>query len=254
MLPAAPILLLHGQPGSARDWAGVRAELASDARTIAIDRPGWDGRTTPAGLGGNAEAARAALDLGGIERATVVGHSLGAAVAAWLAVAHPERVAALVLVAPSANVESLSPLDYVLAAPIVGYPAGVAALAAAGLALTCAPLRRWLGRTLTLDDRYVKGVGRALLAPSTWRAFVSDQRALIRDLPALEARLHRISAPTSIVAGTADRVVPISAARRLSEQIPGAELVALEREGHLLPQRNPNRLARLIAAADARGR
>jgi pimeloyl-ACP methyl ester carboxylesterase len=232
----------------------VRSKLGCDARTIAIDRPGWDGRTPPAGLGGNAEAARAALDLGGIERATVVGHSLGAAVAAWLAVAHPERVSALVLVAPSANAESLSPVDYILAAPVVGYLAGVATLTSAGLALACAPLRRRLERVLTLDDRYVRGVGRALLAPATWRAFASDQRALIRDLPALEARLHRISAPTAIVAGTADRVVPISAARKLSEQIPGAELVALEREGHLLPQRNPNRLAGLIAAVGARGR
>jgi pimeloyl-ACP methyl ester carboxylesterase len=251
-LITAPILLLHGQPGSARDWAGVRAELGPEASTIAIDRPGWDGRTPPAGLSDNAEAARAALDHGGIERATVVGHSLGAAVAAWLAVAHPERVGALVLVAPSANVDALAPLDYLLAAPVVGYLAGVVALASAGLALSSVPLRRWPGRLLTLDHRYVRSVGRALLTPATWRAFASDQRALIRDLPALQAQLGRISASTTIVAGTADRVVPLAAARRLCGQIPGAELVALEHEGHLLPQRSPSRLAELITAVAAR--
>jgi pimeloyl-ACP methyl ester carboxylesterase len=252
-LALAPILLLHGQPGRARDWAAVRAELGSDAITIAIDRPGWGGHTPPASLRGNAEAARAALDHAGVECATVVGHSLGAAVAAWLAVEHPERVGALVLIAPSANVAGLSPLDYLLAAPVVGYLAGSVALASVGLALTSAPLRRWIARLLTLDDRYVAGVGRALLGPATWRAFASDQRALIRELPALEARLGSISAPTAIVAGTADRVVPIWAARRLSEQIRGAELVVLERAGHLLPQTKPGPLAGLITAVAAGG-
>ena len=49
--------------------------------TVAIDRPGWDGRSVPADLTGNARAALAALDNRGIDRATIVGHSLGAAVA-----------------------------------------------------------------------------------------------------------------------------------------------------------------------------
>jgi len=92
-------LLLHGQPGGAADWDGVRSALDGRATALAIDRPGWDGETRAQDLAGNARAALAALDAHGIERAVVVGHSLGAAIAAWLAVHHGERVSALVLAA-----------------------------------------------------------------------------------------------------------------------------------------------------------
>src|SRR5581483_4457605 len=109
--------LLHGQPGTADDWDGVRTAIAGRARTIAIDRPGWNrhggaldhGRAFD--LAGNARAALSALDAAGVSRATIVGHSLGGAVAAWLAAEHPERVGALVLAAPSANRSSLNRLD-----------------------------------------------------------------------------------------------------------------------------------------------
>ena len=85
------ILLLHGQPGAARDWDRVRAAIGGRGRTIAIDRPGWNGRSAPLDLEGNAQAALAPLDDERIDRATVVGHSFGGAVAAWLAAWHPER-------------------------------------------------------------------------------------------------------------------------------------------------------------------
>jgi pimeloyl-ACP methyl ester carboxylesterase len=248
-LASASVLLLHGQPGSARDWAPVTALLDGRARAIAIDRPGWDGLSLPADLTGNARAATGALDSAGIERATIVGHSFGAAVATRLAILHPERVEALVLIAPSANCDSLYPVDYLLAGRVVGYLAAVGALAAVGLALTAAPLRRRMAGLLSLDERYLRSTGRALLSPATWRAFASDQRALVSELPALEARLGEISAPTTIVASNTDRVVPIAAARRLATQIPNAELVVLERTGHLLPQQSADGLAELISAA-----
>src|SRR5947209_14666259 len=98
-----PILLLHGQPGSAEDWDRVRAHIGERAPTIAIDRPGWDGDRGPADLAGNARAAIAAIDAAGARRAVVVGHSFGGAVAAWVAATTPDRVRALVLAAPSAN-------------------------------------------------------------------------------------------------------------------------------------------------------
>jgi pimeloyl-ACP methyl ester carboxylesterase len=251
-LPGGPILLLHGQPGSARDWDPVMAALGADAGAIAIDRPGWDGHTPPADLPGNAEAALAALDCAGADDgATVVGHSLGAAVAAWLAVAHPDRVRALMLVAPAANTEALEPVDRLLAAPVLGELAAAVGLGSIGLALAAPPLRRLMTRMLALDERYLVSVGRGSLAPATWRAFASDQRAMVSELPALTARLGEISAPATIVIGTADRSVPVAASRVLSRQIRGARLVELEHRGHLLPQRNAGQLAELIRSASA---
>jgi pimeloyl-ACP methyl ester carboxylesterase len=97
-----------------------------------------------------------------------------------------------------------------------------------------------------LDDRYLRAAGRMLLAPAAWRSFVREQRFLVRDLPALERRLGAISVPTAIVAGTADHVVPIAAARRLCRQIPGAELVEVEHAGHLLHVQHADRLADVV--------
>jgi pimeloyl-ACP methyl ester carboxylesterase len=242
-----PVLLLHGQPGAASDWEHVRASIDGDARTIAFDRPGWDRRSAVRDLAGNASAARTVLDRAGIGRATVVGHSLGAAVAAWLAWSSPERVGRLVLVAPAANVDALSAVDYLLATPLLGWLASVGAMAGGGLVLGAGPVRRWVTEATALDERYLQSAGRALLAPSSWRSFVREQQSLVRDLPVLERRLAEIAAPTTIIAGTADRVVPIAAARRLAGQIRGAELVEIEQAGHLVHVHHAGEVARVIA-------
>jgi pimeloyl-ACP methyl ester carboxylesterase len=69
---------------------------------------------------------------------------------------------------------------------------------------------------------------------------------LVAELPKLEQRLGEIGAPTTIVCGSADRVVPRAAARALAAQISGSQLVELKNAGHLLPQRHAGRLATLI--------
>jgi pimeloyl-ACP methyl ester carboxylesterase len=244
-----PILLLHGQPGGAADWDQVAKRLRGRATAVAIDRPGWDGVSPPRDLDGNARAAIAELDRRGIRRAVIVGHSLGGAIAAWLAAAQPDRVAALVLAAPAANLASLYPIDRWLAAPVAGELAGGLTMAGAGLALAVPGLRRRIAAATGLDDAYLLSARRAALRPGAWRAFAWEQRTLVRDMPELERRLGSISAPTTIVAGAGDRVVPASAARELARQIPGARLVISEAAGHLLPQRDPELLASAILAA-----
>jgi pimeloyl-ACP methyl ester carboxylesterase len=250
-----PVLLLHGQPGAAADWERVCAALGDRVRTIAIDRPGWSTRNERGGwagvsdLAGNAAAALVALDRSGMTRATVVGHSLGAAVAAWLAASAPDRVARLVLIAPAANLDSLGPVDYLLAAPVIGWLVAAGAMGGGGLILGVGPVRRWVAEATALDDRYLQPAARMLLTSRAWRAFVREQRFLVRDLSALERRLPAISAPTTVVAGTRDRVVPLAAARRLATQIPGAELVELEHAGHLLHVQRAGAVAEIIAGS-----
>ena len=250
MTTVAPptVLLLHGQPGGATDWNRVIAGIDGRADMLAVDRPGWDGATRPRDLAGNARAAQAALDAHGAERAVVVGHSLGGAVAAWLAATRPDRVAALVLAAPAANLAALYALDRWLAAPVAGDLAAAAILGGLGLALAAAPMRRRIAEAAGLDEPYLRLAGGAARRPSAWRAYAAEQRALVRDLPELERHLDAISAPTTIIAGHGDRVVPERAARRLSQQIPGARL-QLSATGHLVPQRNPELVVAAILAA-----
>jgi pimeloyl-ACP methyl ester carboxylesterase len=253
--PSNPVLLLHGQPGSSRDWDAVRAAIGNRARSLAVDRPGWDGETRPLDLAGNAAAAVGVLDAVGAERATVVGHSLGGAVAAWLAAEYPDRVGALVLAAPAANTASLNRLDEILATPFLGSALTTSVFTGLGLALRLQTVRRNLTNRFELPDAYLRSYARTLINPPTWHSFAVEQRLLVRDLPALEDRLGDISAPTTIVAGSADRVVSRSSIRRLAAQIPGANLVELKRASHLLLQERPGEVADLIveAAQDSLG-
>ncbi len=249
---AGPLaLLLHGQPGGSFDWESVVTRLDGAVPTLAIDRPGWRGAGAARDLAGNARAALSALDACGARRAVVAGHSFGAAVAAWLAATQPERVAALVLVAPAANVESLFAIDRLLALPLAGEALSAATLAPAGIAMSSRLCSRPLARVSGLPERYLIAIARTVRRPSAWLANAREQRALVRDLPALERLLPAISAPTTIVAGAEDRIVPPRAVRRLAEQIPSARLRFSAHAGHLLPQRDPNPVADAILAAAA---
>ena len=242
-------LLLHGQPGGAADWDGVLAALGGRATALAIDRPGWDGHTRAQDLAGNAQAALAALDAHGMERAVVVGHSLGAAIAAWLAVHHGERVSALVLVAPAANLAALGRLDRWLAAPGLAELSGATSMAGLGLALSVDRVRGWIAGTVGLPDGYLRRARTTLLRPRAWRSYATEQRALVRGVTALEPELARITAATTILFGDRDPIVSPRAAWRLAEQIPRARLVVRPGAGHLLPQRTPGFVADEIVAA-----
>jgi pimeloyl-ACP methyl ester carboxylesterase len=233
----------------------VVAAIDDRARTLAISRPGWDGHTEPAGFPANAAAAVDALDRADVAQAVVVGHSLGAAVAAWTASAYPDRVSALVLLAPAANADSLVPLDRLLAVPIIGDILGAASLAAAGGTLATAPGRRLVSGTLGVDASELGRWSGRLLRPGFWRSFAFEQRMLLRELPQLEERLGQIASPTTIVAGTADRIVPVRSARRLADQIPKARLVELPGAHHLVHHERAAEVAELlVSAARADGR
>jgi pimeloyl-ACP methyl ester carboxylesterase len=78
------------------------------------------------------------------------------------------------------------------------------------------------------------------------KSFLAEQRALLDETPLLERRLSRLEVPTAVVHGTADHVVPIGASRALAERIPGAELVVLKGEGHLVPYERPGLIAPIV--------
>lgn len=225
------------------------AALRGRGPVIAFERPGYDGHSAPGGLEYNAAAALAQLDRVGASRATVVGHSYGGAVAAWLAARHPERVSTLVLVAAAANSDSLTPIDHVLAAPYLGPLVNTVLLGGGGLLSYVGALRRFAERRYELPDDYVRASGRLLRRRATHRTFTLEQRMLLHEIPQLERMLPGITAKTTVIAAGADRIVPPAAGRRLAQQIPQAWLTEIESAGHLLLWSHAGQVAQLIGEA-----
>jgi len=105
----APLLILHGFTGCARSMAGVAAELARSFQTLGVDLVGHGASGGPRTLerylmADCVEQVCTLFDRLEIERAHMLGYSMGGRVALALAVAHPERVARLMLIGASAGV------------------------------------------------------------------------------------------------------------------------------------------------------
>lgn len=247
--PAA--VLLHGQPGSGGDWAGVTELLRDRRRVIAPDRPGY-GRTGGRALGfrENAAAVIELLDRLGVESAAVAGHSWGSGVALATAIQFPQRVEALVLVGSVAPTVAPGLVDRALAQRFLGPPATRLGFRAAGLGLSL-PFMRRLARAAVpaLQPDQLAATAAQWRSDGVWRTFYEEQRAFVEELPALAPRLSSIDAPTSIIFGTRDRISPPSHTQALARELPRANVVRAEGAGHLLPQQRPELVAETIAAA-----
>jgi len=234
-----PVLLLHGLGSCAADWAPQRSVLEARYRVIAVDLPGHGASPLPSGrltIEGMAEAVAA---LGGAvtaEPAHVVGLSLGACVALRLALQAPARVRSLTLVNPFARVRP-------------GGPADVARMARRLVLLGAAPmpaLAAHVARGLFPwpEQRALYDAAVASLAATPRRGYAAAMRALAR----FDARgqLAAVRAPTLIVAGDRDRVVPLGAKLRLGAAIPGARVEVVPASGHATPYDQPEAFNRLL--------
>jgi pimeloyl-ACP methyl ester carboxylesterase len=246
------LVLLHGQPGSPADWQPVTARLPAQLHAIAADRPGYGSSQLPAG--GFAAGARAVLDdldARGITRAVLVGHSYGGGVALAAAALAPGRVEAVILLA-SVGPGCVNGWDKLLAAPGTGQLCALVAwrltpwIARARLARTA----RRLGRPLRPDEHANwqvwghPGRGHRPL----WRTFLTEQRALLRELGELEHAIASVQAPVLLLADPRDTLVPLDTARRLARALPDARLQLVQGAGHHLPRRAPGAVADAMAA------
>ncbi len=240
------VVLLHGVTDNASTWHGVQAAL-SGVRSHAVDLAGHGLTDIPSAIPDSRELAEwvaAYLDAAGIERAVVVGWSLGGTCALELAAAHPGRVRAIVLVGAAA-LEFPFPLALVpLKLPLI--PELMPALGASDAVRrfimrdTYAPRFRPAREVL---DRYFRGWevrGRA--------RFVRD---LVRGLH-LETTVRlipHVAAPAWIVHGEEDRLVPATVGRELATRLPGARASMLSGVGHAPHIEHPASVLDAIAAA-----
>jgi pimeloyl-ACP methyl ester carboxylesterase len=199
-----PLVLLHGLAGSARWWARNIPRLAQAFRVIAIDLPGFG--ASPRGDRLALEEATGQLaitmDRLGIERASVIGHSMGGLIAGGLAADRPKSVDRLVLVDAaflSLGRSRLVPLS--------------------GSAVTL----RWTAPSLLpvlIADGLRSGPGR--LTSASIQLLRADWRA----------KLPLIKAPTLVIWGEHDAICPVAIGRRIVSLVANSHLVVVEGAAH----------------------
>ena len=247
---AHELVLLHGQPGSAADWDAVLARLPAHLHAVAKDRPGYGAsQRQAAGFTANAQVVLDDLDERGVDSAVLVAHSWAGGVALQAARLAPHRVKAVVLLA-GVGPGSVSIVDWLLAAPVIG-PLSAQVMwrwtpwiARARLAWLSRRQGRPLypGEHLSLQVWGQKGGG----VEPLWRAFLTEQRALLSELAELEAALPSIGVPVLLLADPADQIVPIMTAQRLASELPDARLRLISHASHHLPRRAPGAVAEAI--------
>jgi pimeloyl-ACP methyl ester carboxylesterase len=239
---APPIVLIHGAGCNLEDMRLALGErLAARHRVILIDRPGmgWSKRKGRAGSSPAYQAAilREVLERLGIERAIIVGHSWGGALAASFALDHPDRTAALALLAPPLYpfARSTTWLYALFATPALGWiyartlalPLGLPFI---GLGMASAFLPQ-----LPPSNYLKRSAGLLLLRPSTFLANARDVADLVTNLRPQVARYPELAAPVVVVSGNMDFVVASQPhAVAFAAAVPRARLVMLPGIGHML--------------------
>ncbi len=248
-----PVVVVHGASGNGEEARVALDPLLSDRRAVYPDRPGHGHSSRgPAGMSAPAEQAAAIaalMDRLGIDRALLVGHSWGAAVAAAMAVTRPERVAGLVLLAPATHPWPGGVAWYhaVLRLPLVGALFAWTVPLPAGLIVMGPAVTEVFAPDPVPDGCVDRCRIPLVLRPWTFRWNSADIANLKANLAAMAPRHVEIRAPTVIVTGDRDTVVaPFIHAGALAREIEGAELVTIPDAGHMPHHAHPDRVAAAI--------
>ncbi len=233
------IVLVHGFGGSTVTWTETLPVLAAagyDAYAIDLRGFGLSDKGFNADYHPPAQARRvlAWMDAAGLERAALVGHSMGGNVAAYAALAAPERVSALVLVDAAILSQERAwglpgtLIDGLLDAPFLRRWAQIA-LRRAAPDLFADLLRDATYNDAVLTPDLISSYERALRTPEWELALLG----MLRDADGDTAPVGQLRIPTLILWGVEDRWVLPSEGVRLETLIPGAERVEIAGAGHL---------------------
>jgi EmrB/QacA subfamily drug resistance transporter len=237
-----PILLVHGLLDSSRTWRKLAPALALGHRVIAPDLLGHGGSDGPSGvdysLGGHAGILRDLLDALGVERVTILGHSLGGGIAMTFAYHYPERVERLALISTGGLGRGVSPVLRAATLPGAGAAmrtVGARPVVAGGRMLASALALVRLRRPARVTLELVRTLDR--LGDSGRRgAFLNTVRAVIDGRGQKVSALDRLalvsSIPVLVVWGTHDRVIPAAHAEFVRDALPHAEIVLMDGIGH----------------------
>jgi pimeloyl-ACP methyl ester carboxylesterase len=247
------LVLLHGFGDSYTSWEGWVSVLESRFHLISVDFPGHGLTRAPAGyrlsgagLADFVDEFAARLDL---PKFAVAGNSMGGGAAWQLAVRHPQRISALILVDAAGFPNDKPPGKVPVAFKLLQYPLGRAFL------------RNIDNRPFISTGLKIDVVDKTLITPALvdrWAEFqrAPGHRAILMsvNVGAMEnasaAVLSGISVPTLILHGESDVLIEPASAAKFAAAIPGAKLVTYPRVGHLpqieIPQRSAADVAEFL--------
>jgi pimeloyl-ACP methyl ester carboxylesterase len=225
-----PLVLVHGAGGNHLSWPSQLRRLHG-YRVYSLDLPGH-GKSRGRGLqsiksyGKNAVTWIQQLEL---PKIFLAGHSMGGAIALWLALNHPELIRGLVLISTGARLPvNLSLIDEL--ATQVGLPPAVDKIIDWSFSDRIEPALIENVKTQMLKNR-----------PSV---LAGDFRAC--DTFDLSQHVGEIQVPTLILVGDEDKMTPVSFSEELAAGIPGAELAVISGAGHMLPLEQPDQVVKVI--------
>jgi pimeloyl-ACP methyl ester carboxylesterase len=243
-----PIILLHGFPTSSHLWSNLISLLPAGHRLVIPDLLGY-GRSDLAepadlSLDGHAQRVIDLMDTLGIARGCLVGHHLGAAVAATVAATCPGRITHLAMLHPLGADVTFTGVFAVMRAfmPLVRITPA---------ALLRAPIRanliRWFSdpiRGRPSVEQYVTSWQR----PARWRQLLRHLAALKpEDMVECTRRLAQLDLPVAIVASDEDPAVPRVALEHVRQALPKATLDIVRDARHFSPEESPERIADVVA-------
>ena len=249
-----PVVLIHGMLNSSSHWQAVASNLADQYTVIAPDLIGHGDSAAPRGdysLGAHAASIRDLLAAIGVERATLVGHSLGGGVAMQFFYQFPQRVERLVLVSSGGLGQEVSPMLRTAALP------GMSTLLSAAIHPRLLGGLRGAGQRLrergASGGVYLQAVARALAPLQSHHAraaFLHTLRSVI------DVHGQRVSAtdrlyllemiPTLIVWGERDHTIPLEHGRRAHEAILHSSFHTLPGAAHFPHLEDPDGLSELL--------
>ena len=222
-----PIVLIHGLGNSAEVWSPLILQLSKEYLVYALDLPGFG--KTPAAPEGYTIATHVLylkrfLDALGFPQVTLVGNSLGGWIATRFAVAYPERVHHLYLLnSAGLRREQLNSPDAV--------DRGAARRSTGNM----------LGYSMPLPGFIIDDLVRISQKPA-YSNFISGYDPQEE----LDTVLSQVQAPTTIIWGDQDKLLPIACAYDLHEGIANSELIILKGAGHLPQIQASNKVAQII--------
>jgi len=246
----APVVFIHGFGASIYSWRKTMAPVVSAGyRVIAFDNRGFGFSDKPAPREGgearytNAAYARlvvALLDSLDLPSAVLVGHSMGGAIAAEVALRYPTRVRGLVLIDAAGFGVRWPPVLKVGRLP----GAGGVATALRGRWITEQMLRSTYADPRKVTEEDVDQYYAPVPEPGYGRALRGVLRQFRFDT--LVGRLGAVAAPTLVVWGAADRWIPVRDGSRLATELPRGVFVIVPRTGHAAAEESPDEVNTLL--------